>query len=131
MEELEGYLQCFDEKDREAAKVRLAKYMEPTATAENLRAYFLRYAFYGKKHDLLHKLIDLGCGRTPGSELRVENHPFDATNRIMYDRGFISCRVKPGHVSKLVRFLDCRDCARSAAIAVLSLFSDGDRKSVV
>jgi hypothetical protein len=125
MDQLEVYLQCFDEEYRPRAKTACEKYLEPYATAENLQWFFLHRAFYDKKHDALHKLIDLGFGRTPKSAPRVENHPFDPTIQLMYDRGFTTFRVKPSHQLKLLRFLDCRECARKAAIAVMGCFFDG------
>jgi hypothetical protein len=131
MDYLEACLQCFDEKHRRDAKESYWSFSwASTDDTEHMQRFFLNRAFHFRIHDALHKLIDLGCGRTPESEIRVENYPFDSTIRLMYDRGFTSCKVRPSQYRKLQRFLDCRDRARSVAIAVLGCFSHGRSAAV-
>ncbi len=134
MEELEGYLQCFDEKDRGVVK----KYTYTMMTRNCQRfAKTNRYPLFEivlscavicENVGTCHKLIDIRPKRLlhPSTVYTF----FDDMKRLLFDRGIHLYKICESDQPKLQQFLHCRDCARKAAIAMLSLFSDGRSAAV-
>ena len=123
MDELEGYLLLFDDFDH----VHVRASYRFTSNNEDLKQYVLmRIAISSQNVKALNAFIDMGFGRTEKSAPEWAGCHFDQeVIRIMYDRGFSCCRVKESDIPKVQHFLQCRDCSRKVAIAVLSLFSNG------
>ena len=116
MDELKGYLQCFDENDREDVRVGKKRFV----TGEDIQHYVLANAIYRQKPKTLHTLLDIGIGRTTNSAPQMFNCRFDdEVIKILYDRGIHGCVVRTADKKKLQRFLQSRDCARKAAIVVM------------
>lgn len=128
MEELEGYLSLFDEFDHGFMR---ASYLFCLDNKELEQYNLMRIAIRQQNVKALNALIDMGYGRTKDSAPECVGCEFDQeVIRIMYDRGFQCCRVNSADETKLQQFMHCRNCARKAAIAVLSLFSDGRSAAV-
>ena len=130
MEELEGYLQCFDEKDRVLVKQYvhermefLQRYEEIQDKTQDVFEIVLSLTFGSKKFGTCHKLIDMRPKRLLRS--RIAYCGFDDMMRIVVDRGVDFFEIVGSDKPKLEQFLQSRDCARKAAIVVMSLFSDG------
>jgi hypothetical protein len=134
MDELEGYLQCFDKKHRgiviRHVRDQLAYYQQPVVErfTPPLFQIVLSFALGSKNAVLCHKLIDM----RPKEDLPFQPEYSFCTEmvQLMYDRGIRYINVMESDEPQFQRFLDCRDRARSVAIAVLGCFSHGRSAAV-
>ena len=117
MDELERYLQCFDEKDRVLVRV-ITKYAHQEI--ENIQYILLTYAYALDDTKSLRLLLNMGCGRTTKSCGSVtQDRRFDERMRLFFDNGINHYKIRPSDQPKLQQFLHSRDCARKAAIVVM------------
>jgi hypothetical protein len=126
MDELEGYLQCFDEKYRNGVKERIS-----VPYYKDKKLAIIVEAWYFQNPRIVNMLFDLGIHKNPGfGDKHIGEYPLDEITRIAFDRGCTLFNISFFEQPALQRFLDCRERARNAAIAVLGCFSHGRSAAV-
>jgi hypothetical protein len=123
MDEIERVLQCFEDCYRNCVR---EKYEDYYPVREYMEYHLIDLAFGINCPKTLHALIDIGIGRTTRRTPRsIIIHPNTnpTLSLILIDRGI---KIDVGNQ----RFVQSRERARNAAIAVLGCFSHGRSAAV-